>query len=94
MTGRALPAELVPPMRVICAEGAVVALAYPPAVWVVSVDQGQRGPVLGTLGAMILFFLPSALIPPALLRLSARFPLGLGQMFRSLSETMPKSRDE
>ncbi len=85
MVRRALPSELIPPTRMIAAAWAVVALAYAPAVWMVSAAQGQRGPLLGTLGAMILFFLPWAMITPALLRWSARFPLGLGRTLQSLS---------
>ncbi|USI73594.1 sensor histidine kinase [Sphingomonas morindae] len=61
----------------------MVALAYTPAVWLLNASAGWRT-LLATLGAMILFFLPWALVTPAVLRASARQPLGAGRTLRSL----------
>jgi hypothetical protein len=61
----------------------LVALAYTPAVSLLNANAGWRT-LLATLGAMTLFFLPWVLVTPAVLRASARQPLGAGRTLRSL----------
>jgi hypothetical protein len=84
MRSEVLSADLLPAKWTIVAGWAIVALAYTPAVWLVSASQGQRASPLATLCAMVMFFLPWSMATPALLHLSARLPLGTGQTRRSL----------
>lgn len=86
MSGRGKVSISIPPWYAIGAAWALIALAYTPAVWLLNASAGWRT-LLATLGAMILFFLPWALVTPAVLRASARQPLGAGRTLRSLIVT-------
>jgi two-component system sensor histidine kinase AlgZ len=73
----------IPRWRVIAVAWGLVALAYTPAVWLINAA-GKWQALGATLGAMLLFFTPWALVTPAVLGASARLPLGPARTLRSL----------